>query len=430
MQTLSNPPRAEWPALLRRPPPPAENLEPLLKEIFTAVEAHGDAAVREYGERFDKRVAESLSPPVAAGQALGEKIDPALREAIQKARDNITRFHEAQRPQSIRVETSPGVECRREPRPIERVGLYVPGGQAALFSSVLMLAIPAQLAGCRQIVLCSPPGDAGRLPAPIHYTAWLCGATHLLCAGGIQAIAALTFGTDNVPKVDKLFGPGNAYVTAAKQYAAHFGTGQDLQAGPSELLVMADDTANPAFIAADLLSQAEHGADSQVILLALSPKVADAVAQAITRQLANLPRRDTLEKALQHARLIHFAKAQDALAFANAYAPEHCLISAACEQQLAAGLNHAGSVFIGAYTPVSAGDYASGTNHTLPTGGGARQSAGLGLESFMKSITFQTITSDGLRELGPTIACMAHHEGLTAHAQSVQLRLSALDGNS
>ena len=430
MQTLDNPPRAEWQALLRRPPPPAENIQPLLEEVFTAVEARGDEAVREYGERFDGVAVPELTPPVAAGQQSGEHLDPQLRQAIERARDNITRFHQAQRPQPIRVETSPGVECWREPRPIERVGLYVPGGSAALFSSVLMLAIPAQLAGCRQIVLCSPPGDDGRLPAPIHYTAWLCGATHLLCAGGIQAIAALTFGTHSVPKADKLFGPGNAYVTAAKQYAAYFGVGQDLQAGPSELLVIADGTANPEFIAADLLSQAEHGADSQVILLALEADVADAVAQAITRQLASLPRRDTLEQALQHARLIHFAKAEDALAFANAYAPEHCLISAADEQQLAAGLNHAGSVFIGAYTPVSAGDYASGTNHTLPTGAGARQYAGLGLESFMKSITFQKISADGLRELGPAITCMAQHEGLEAHVQSVQLRLDALDGNS
>lgn len=426
MNKFNNPPRADWPALLRRPQLPASQLEPLLEEIFTAVQTQGDAAVQAYSERFDKTAAAELTPPVEAGAGFAKRIAPDLREAICQARDNITRFHAAQRPQPVRVETCPGVQCWREPRPIERVGLYVPGGSAALFSSVLMQAVPAALAGCQHIVLCSPPDQNGRLPELIHYTAWACGVTHLVCAGGIQAIAGLTFGTQSIPKVDKLFGPGNPYVTAAKQHATRFGVGQDLPAGPSELLVIADVRANPDFIAADLLSQAEHGADSQVILLALDALLADEVAQAMMRQLEALPRRDTIAEALQHARLIHFPQQDDALAFANAYAPEHCLICAAEEQAIAAGLKHAGSVFIGEYTPVSAGDYASGTNHTLPTGGQARHYAGIGLESFMKSITFQRITAEGLQGLGPTIACMAQHEGLDAHEQSVRLRLNTL----
>ncbi len=342
------------------------------------------------------------------------------------AKDNIERFHLAQKTPKVSVETQAGVACWQEKRPIQKVGLYIPGGSAPLFSTILMLAIPAQIAGCSEIVLCSPPNKSGNLPDEVLYTAALCGITKVFTVGGIQAIAAMTFGTATIPNVYKLFGPGNQYVTVAKQWATRYNVAIDMPAGPSELLVVADASAHAAYIAADLLSQAEHGPDSQVILVTTEAAILPAVQAEIKRQLNDLPRKAIAEKAIANSKMIAFETDEEAIDFINQYGPEHYIICMENEGDYINAIENAGSVFVGNYTPESAGDYASGTNHTLPTNGYAKQYSGVNLDSFLKQMTFQKLTVEGIQRIGPAIEAMAEAEGLQAHKNAVTLRLNDL----
>jgi len=354
-------------------------------------------------------------------------VSDELKEAIGLAKRNIESFHTAQKTDSVQVETTDGVYCWQEKRPIQSVGLYIPGGTAPLFSTILMLAIPANIAGCQEIVLCSPPNSKGKIHPAILYTADLCGVTKIFKVGGIQAIAGMTFGTESIPKVFKIFGPGNQYVTVAKQIATKHGVAIDMPAGPSELLVVADDTANASFVASDLLSQAEHGVDSQVLLVSTSKKLMEKVEIEIEKQLDVLPRNEIASKAMENSRLIYVENDTTALEIINEYGPEHYIVCVGNEDFYVKNTVNAGSVFIGNYTPESAGDYASGTNHTLPTNGYAKQYSGVNLDSFMKSMTFQKITKKGIQNLGKTIEVMAEAEGLFAHKNAVSLRLKALE---
>jgi histidinol dehydrogenase len=350
-----------------------------------------------------------------------------LKEAIQLAKSNIEKFHSAQKTSRVSVETAPGVQCWQEKRPIQKIGLYIPGGTAPLFSTVLMLAVPAKIAGCKEVVLCSPPDATGNLNSAILYAAHLCGVTKILKVGGIQAIAGMTFGTATIPKVYKIFGPGNQFVTVAKQLATQFGVAIDMPAGPSELLVVADDSAVPAFVASDLLSQAEHGTDSQVILVSTSKQMIDAVEEEVQSQLAILPRKAIAEKAIANSKLIFVENAAIALDLINEYGPEHFIVCTENNDYYVDNIANAGSVFIGNYTPESAGDYASGTNHTLPTNGYAKNYSGVNLDSFMKSMTFQKISEAGIQNIGKAIEIMAEKEGLQAHKNAVTLRLNAIE---
>jgi histidinol dehydrogenase len=354
-------------------------------------------------------------------------ISNELKEAIQLAKSNIKKFHIAQKTEKVVVETIEGVNCWQEKRPIQKIGLYIPGGTAPLFSTVLMLAVPAKIAGCSEIVLCSPPDKNGTINPAILYAANLCGVTKILKVGGIQAIAGMTFGTQTIPKVYKIFGPGNQFVTVAKQLATQFGVAIDMPAGPSELLIVADDTAVPAFIASDLLSQAEHGADSQVILVSTSRKLIDAVEIEIQIQMEALPRKAIAEKAIENSKLIYVENDKIALELINEYGPEHFIICSEFDDFYSNGVQNAGSVFIGNYTPESAGDYASGTNHTLPTNGYAKNYSGVNLDSFTKAMTFQKITEKGIQNIGKAIEIMAEAEGLQAHKNAVTLRLKAIE---
>ena len=349
-----------------------------------------------------------------------------LKLAIEQAKDNIEKFHEAQRTNKVSVETADGVQCWQEKRPIQKVGLYIPGGTAPLFSTILMLAVPANIAGCKEIVLCSPPNKEGKIHPAILYTASLCGVTKIFKVGGIQAIASLTFGTETIPAVYKIFGPGNQFVTVAKQIATKHGVAIDMPAGPSELLVMADDSANASFVASDLLSQAEHGADSQVLLVSTSKELIDAVEAEVEQQIKLLPRQEIAEKAIANSKLIYIEDGQTAVDLINEYGPEHYILCVENEEFYLDQAYNAGSVFIGNYTPESAGDYASGTNHTLPTNGYAKQYSGVNLDSFMKSMTFQKISEKGIQNIGNTIELMAEAEGLQAHKNAVTLRLNSL----
>ena len=431
MQTFRNPAPAEWPALQQRPLA-ERNAEVLAAAaaIFDEVARRGDEALRDYAARFD-------GVPALAGlrvspQELAEgaaQVPAALQSAIRRAIENIRAFHAAQRPPAVEaeVETMPGVRCWRRSVPVPRVGLYVPGGSAPLFSTLLMLGVPAQLAGCPEIVLCTPPGRGhGRIAPAILFAAQELGLTTIIKAGGAQAVAALTLGTASVPAVDKVFGPGNRYVTAAKQLAAQRGVAIDLPAGPSEVLVIADASANAAFVAADLLSQAEHGPDSQVMLLSDSEALLQAVQAELTRQLLQLPRAEVARQALAESRALLLPDAATMLVFSNEYAPEHLILAVADPLVLAAGVVNAGSVFLGHLTPEAVGDYASGTNHTLPTGGYARAYSGVSLDSFYKKITFQQLSAQGLAALAPVVETMAEAEGLQAHAQAVALRRVAV----
>lgn len=424
MKTIAYPPKEAWSQLLERPTSTIATIEATVNAIFRAVKTSGDEAISMYTEHFDKV---KLNTFLVSGEEMkkaGAEVSEALKQAIAVAKANIETFHKAQKTPKVEVETQPGVQCWQEKRPIQKVGLYIPGGTAPLFSTILMLAIPAKIAGCEDIVLCTPPNAQGTINPAILYTANLCGVTQIFKVGGIQAIAGMTFGTQTLPKVYKIFGPGNQYVTIAKQLATQYGVAIDLPAGPSELLVAADETANPAFVAADLLSQAEHGTDSQVMLVATSQKLIDTVAKEVETQLKVLPRRAIAEKAIANSKLILVENDATALELINIYAPEHLILCVAEETFYLQHLQNAGSVFIGNYTPESAGDYASGTNHTLPTNGYARQYSGVNLDSFMKSITFQKITAAGLERLGPAIAAMAEAEGLQAHKHAVTLRLT------
>ena len=427
MQQFINPAPAVWESILKRPTASFKDLEPLVEEVFQEVKAKGDQALVDYTLKFDKVKLNSFRVSVEEYARAEKTVSDPLKEAIQLARENIKTFHTAQQTQTVSVETQPGVLCWQEKRPIEKVGLYIPGGSAPLFSSLLMLAVPAQIAGCKEIVLCTPPDANGSIPDVILYTAQLCGVTQIFKVGGIQAIAALTFGTATVPKVYKIFGPGNQYVTVAKQMATQHHIAIDMPAGPSELLVVADQSANPAYVASDLLSQAEHGADSQVILVTTFPALLDQVRAVIATQIEALPRKDIANQAMANSRMIAFETDAEAIAFINQYGPEHYIVCMDNASLYLDQITNAGSVFIGNYTPESAGDYASGTNHTLPTNGYAKQYSGVNLDSFLKQMTFQKISAKGIQNIGPAIELMAEAEGLQAHKNAVTLRLNDLE---
>ncbi len=424
MQVIRYPEPARWPELTRRPVFDWSALEVQVQPIVEAVARSGDEALRRFTRQFDGVTLEHFAVPEAEFDAAERTLAPELKDAIGQAAANIERFHAAQAEAVQVVETMPGVRCWRKALPIERVGLYVPGGSAPLFSTVLMLAVPARLAGCARVVLCTPPRTDGSVHPAILFAARLAGIAEVYRVGGAQAIAAMALGTESVPRVDKIFGPGNQYVTAAKQLVQRQGVAIDLPAGPSEVLVVADDTAVPAFVAADLLSQAEHGPDSQVVLVALSEALLEATLDELEAQLATLPRADIARQALAHSRAIVVRTPDEALAFANAYAPEHLILALAEAERWAGEVQHAGSVFLGHYTPESAGDYASGTNHTLPTNGYARAWSGVSLDSFVRKTTFQHITPEGLQRLGPIVETMAAAEALEAHRRAVSIRLA------
>lgn len=426
MQLLVNPFPEKWKKQLARPVQKTKEINKIVKPILKKVQKNGDKALRKFAQEYDHVQLESLVVTPEEIQAALTLVSKELKEAIGVAKTNIERFHAAQANPELIEEVMPGVICRRKNVPIQRVGLYIPGGTAPLFSTVLMLGIPAVLAGCAEIVLCTPPNREGKIHPAILYTAQLVGISKINKVGGAQAVAALTFGTESVPQVDKIFGPGNQYVTAAKQLATKYGVAIDMPAGPSEVLVYADETAIPAFVASDLLSQAEHGVDSQVVLVTPSEKFAKKVLKEIEIQLEALPRKDIAAKALQNSTAVVMEDESKALALINHYAPEHLIIAVENEEEAVNAIYNAGSVFIGNFTPESAGDYASGTNHTLPTYGYARNYSGVSLDSFVKKITYQKITAEGLKKLGPVVEVMAANELLEAHKNAVTIRLNYL----
>ena len=427
MQRYINPSPEQWKVLTQRGSASYSSLEPLAKEVFNNVTQYGDQALMTYTEKFDNVKLENFSVGAEEIELAKSRVPEKLKLAIQKAKENIYRFHTAQKTEEVKVEIQKGVNCWQKKLPIEKVGLYIPGGSAPLFSTILMLAVPAQVAGCSKVVLCSPPNRKGELPDVILYTADLCGIDTIFKVGGMQAIAGMTLGTATIPKVDKLFGPGNQYVTVAKQLATQYQVSIDMPAGPSELMVVADATANAAFVASDLLSQAEHGPDSQVLLVTTDRDMIERVDAQVELQISVLERKETALKALGNSKIIYFDKEADALAFTNFYGAEHLIVCLKNEDEFVNQIKHAGSVFIGNYTPESAGDYASGTNHTLPTNGYVRQYSGVNLDSFLKAITYQKITAQGLQDLGPVIEEMATAEGLQAHKNAVSVRLKMLD---
>jgi len=426
MQRINYPQPKEWDEILKRPTQTVADIEEVVNSIFREVQSDGDTVIKKYTAQFDKIDLDLLVVSSSEIEKANNSVSDALKQAINLAKSNIEKFHAAQKTTKVEVETMPGVECWQEKRPIQKVGLYIPGGTAPLFSTILMLAIPAKLAGCKEIVLCSPPDKKGEVNPAILYTAQLCGVTQIFKVGGIQAIAGMTFGTESIPKVYKIFGPGNQYVTVAKQLATKYGVAIDMPAGPSELLVVADDSAKAAFVASDLLSQAEHGVDSQVIMVSTSEKLIEAVEEEIESQLQQLPRAEIASKSIINSRLILVNNDQEALELINEYGPEHFIVCVENEDYYLENIQNAGSVFIGNYTPESAGDYASGTNHTLPTNGYAKQYSGVNLDSFMKSITFQKISEKGIQGIGSAIELMAEAEGLQAHKNAVTLRLKSL----
>ncbi|MCB4808522.1 histidinol dehydrogenase [Tamlana sp. 62-3] len=426
MQIINNPDKNTWADILKRPTQTVDDIEGIVSEVFNDVKTNGDSAIKTYTERFDKVTLESNLVSSEEIEEAVKSIPEALKTAIANAKNNIEAFHAAQKTEKIELETTNGVQCWQEKRAIERVGLYIPGGTAPLFSTVLMLAAPAKIAGCNEIVLCSPPNKEGKLAPEILYAAKLCGVTKIFKVGGIQAIAALTFGTETIPQVYKIFGPGNQFVTVAKQLATKYGVAIDMPAGPSELLVVADNGANASYIASDLLSQAEHGADSQVILVATSQELIAKVSEEVEAQLQVLPRKEIAEKAIANSKSIFVENDEIALDLINQYGPEHFIICSKNEDYYVENIRNAGSVFIGDYTPESAGDYASGTNHTLPTNGFSKAYSGVNLDSFMKSMTFQKISKEGILNIGETIELMAEAEGLQAHKNAVSIRLKDL----
>ncbi|PHR35600.1 MAG: histidinol dehydrogenase [Fluviicola sp.] len=427
MKTYLNPEKKEWSTLIKRPELKAQELDELVSSIFQTVEKMGDAAVRGYTKQFDR--VEIFTPKVSASEIADAcKLVPnELKEAIELAAANIRTFHAAQAEEKSIIETQVGVRCWRESRAIEKVGLYIPGGTAPLFSTVLMLGIPAQIAGCKEVVLCSPPAQDGTINPAILFAAQLVGITTIYKIGGIQAIAALAQGTEIIPKVDKIFGPGNQYVTAAKSFALTKGVAIDMPAGPSEVLVIADETSNPAFVAADLLSQAEHGADSQVILLSTNQTILQQVQTELEVQLALLPRVEIVIDALNNSCFILLNSLKECFQLSNFYAPEHLILAFDSAKEFIDEITNAGSVFIGKFSCESAGDYASGTNHTLPTNGYARNYSGVSLDSFVKKITFQELSAKGIQNLGPAIEIMAEAEQLIAHKNAVSIRLKSLN---
>lgn len=427
MQTYLYPEKDKWHELLARPYTNQQILLDRVRPIVDAVRTKGDEAVRSFTKQFDKiEVPSFLVTRQEIDQAC-MSIDNELKGAINRALQNIRTFHRSQQREIMMVETEPGVTCWQKSVAIEKIGLYIPGGSAPLFSTILMLAVPAQIAGCSEVYLCTPPGPDGNINPVILYTANLTGITSIYKIGGAQAIAAMAYGTETIPRVDKIFGPGNSYVTAAKQLVSIDGVAIDLPAGPSEVEVMADESANATFVAADLLSQAEHGADSQVILVTTDEKLAKEISEEVEKQTKLLPRAETINKALDNSRIIILRTISEMIDFTNKYAPEHLILEVKDDERVAGKIINAGSVFIGHFTPESAGDYASGTNHTLPTYGYAKAYSGVNLDSFSKKITFQKITPDGLRQLGPVIELMAQAEQLHAHKNAVSVRLKKLN---
>ena len=426
MKKIIYPEKKDWPEILRRPALNTDMLRETVKEVLDRVKIEGDKAVMEYEERFDKVKLDSLRVTEAEIAEAEKGVPIELKAAIMLAQKNIHTFHRSQRFEGKKVQTVPGVTCWQKAVAIEKVGLYIPGGTAPLFSTVLMLATPAQIAGCKEIVLCTPPDKEGKVHPAILYAAKLAGVNKIFKAGGVQAIAAMAYGTESVPKVYKIFGPGNQYVTAAKQQVSLRDVAIDMPAGPSEVEVLADETANPVFVAADLLSQAEHGVDSQAMLITTSEKLMKEVEYEVQRQLALLTRWKIAEKSLANSKLILVRDMDEAIALTNEYAPEHLIIETKDYMELAERIVNAGSVFLGSLTPESAGDYASGTNHTLPTNGYAKAYSGVSLDSFIRKITFQEINGEGIQNIGPAIEVMAANEQLGAHKNAVTVRLKTV----
>lgn len=427
MKFIKYPEESEWPSLQKRYELDVTALFETVRQILDDVQREGDTAVFRYGKQFDKVAIENLKVTEEEIQEAEQLLTEELKRAIRAAQVNIEKFHVSQCFKEQKVETSSGVICWQRAVPIEKVGLYIPGGTAPLFSTVLMLAVPARIAGCRDIILCSPPNSEGKIHPAILFAAQVAGVNQIYKVGGVQAIASMAYGTETIPKVYKIFGPGNQYVTAAKQLVSLKDVAIDMPAGPSEVEIIADEKADPDFIAWDFLSQAEHGADSQSILLTTSEQLANDVVASIEKQLQLLPRKALTEKSLSNSRIIILKNKEEIISFTNQYAPEHLIINAVDYADIAGGIINAGSVFLGPYTPESAGDYASGTNHTLPTKGYAKMYSGVNLDSFIKKITFQEITQDGLRLLGPVIEVMAANEQLDAHKNAVTVRLATLN---
>ncbi len=430
MQVIKYPSKESWKTILSRPLFNVDELEDVVNQVFGDVKKDGDNALFKYTLQYDGIKLDKTEVSRAAIDASESMLDAELKNALTIAAKNITTFHKAQFQESKQIETSEGVLCWRKSTAIEKVGLYVPGGSAPLFSTVLMLGIPAKLAGCEEVILCTPPGKDGKINPVILYACKLVGVNRVFQIGGIQAIGAMAYGTESIPKVHKIFGPGNQYVTAAKQRANRIGVAIDMPAGPSEVMVLADETAEAEFIAADLLSQAEHGADSQVVLVTWAEELIESVENELEKQLQALSRKDVAAKALTNSKIILVKSKEEALQISNEYGPEHLIVSVKDDQLLLDGIKNAGSVFLGNYTPESAGDYASGTNHTLPTNGYAKAYSGVSLESFMKSISFQKISEKGLLNLGPVIEIMAKAEQLDAHSNAVTVRLNKIKTNS
>ena len=426
MIIVENPKKEDWLDLLRRPTQTVDDIEKTVNLIFDDVNRNGDEAISKYTSMFDGVELNSIEVSQDEITNAISRVSDELKEAIALAKSNIEKFHTAQKTAVIKTETTKGVICWQEKRAIDKIGLYIPGGTAPLFSTVLMLAIPAQIVGCQEIVLCTPPNKDGEVADEILYAANLCGVSSVYKVGGIQAISGLTFGTVTIPQVYKIFGPGNQFVTVAKQLATKYGVAIDMPAGPSELMVVADDSANASYVASDLLSQAEHGADSQVVLVSTSKKLVNTVIEEIDIQIKDLPRNEMAQKAIENSKFIVINSNEVALELINEYGPEHLIIATNSDDFFTSQVRNAGSVFIGNYTPESAGDYASGTNHTLPTNGFSKAYSGVNLDSFTKSITFQKISEEGIQNIGRAIELMAEAEGLQAHKNAVTLRLNDL----
>lgn len=423
MKIYRYPQQETWTELVKRPTLEQNEISELIAEIFKEVENKGDQALIEFNKKFDKAETENISVTDGEIEKAENQISDELKIAIQEAKENISKFHTSQVPEIQKVETTKGVVCWRENRAVEKVGIYIPGGTAPLFSTVLMLAVPANLAGCKEIILCTPPDKDGNINPAILYAAKLCGVSKIFKTGGAQAVAAMTLGTESIPKVYKIFGPGNQFVVAAKEYAQRYGVAIDMPAGPSEVLVIADEQAIPEFCAADLLSQAEHGSDSQVVFLTTDLKVFDETISAVEQQVRDLPRNEFANQSLENSSFIVMNSLEEAVEFSNLYAPEHLILAINDFEKYIPLIENAGSVFLGNYSCESAGDYASGTNHTLPTNAYARNYSGVSLDSFVKKITFQHLSKEGLQNLGKTIEIMAEAEGLFAHKNAVSIRL-------
>ena len=426
MNIIINPDKAQYATLLARPHHDASDLNSIVAQVLADIRQNGDEAIRRYELKFDKVQLDDLAVSPAEMTEASDLVTPELRNAIQQAHDNIARFHQAQQMSPIRVETQPGVECWQQSVAIERVGLYIPGGTAPLFSTVLMLATPAKIAGCDEIILCSPPNREGKLHPAILVAAQIAGVSRIYKVGGVQAIGAMAYGTESIPRVSKIFGPGNQFVMCAKQQVSLGQVAIDMPAGPSEVAIVADETCNPTFVAADLLSQAEHGADSQSILFTDSTRVAQAVSAEVERQLSLLPRKEIAAQAIEHSKIIVLRDIDEAFDICNEYAPEHLILAMDDALSYTSRIINAGSVFLGHYSCESAGDYASGTNHTLPTSGYAKAYSGVNLDSFCRKITFQNLTAEGVRSIGHTVELMAQAESLDAHKQAMTYRIAAL----